>query len=238
MDSFISVNDYESDISGSDIESDVEDDYEDPFLDEPKYVSKDVEIEKKIIKMEIKTGAPVEDIQTLDDEDPDESSDDISDNDEGNEVDEKEESKENPGDEIQKYKRMNIECFSTLGMISLISNLVIYIKQGGKMLDGRSNFTYPDTTEESYAIESIILQTHPFVYMENGHIVSPNYISQLICLKKVLRIVLHDTKYIFTKDFKKNFPVLIKNIFNNNISKEELDEVDSVRTKYDIIKTV
>lgn len=238
MDSFVDGNEYEGELSGSDVESDVEDDYEDPFLDEPKYSSKDVEIEKKIIKMEIKTGAPVEDIQSFEDEELDESSDNLSDDEEGNEDDEKEEPRDNPKDEIQKYKRMNIESFSPLGVISLISNLVIYIKQGGKMLDGRSNFTYPDTTEESYAIESIILQTHPFVYMENGNLVTPNYMSQLICLKKVLRIVLHDTKHFFTKDFKNNFPVLIRNIFNDKISKEELDEIDNVRTKYNIVKTV
>jgi hypothetical protein len=238
MDSFISGNEYEGEMSGSDIESDIEDDYEDPFLDEPKYISKDVEIEKKIIKKEIETGAPVEDLLALEDDENDESGDDISDHEEGNEVGEKEEVVEDTRDEIQKYKKMNSECFSKSGMIGLLSNLVTYIKQGGQMLDGRSGFSYPNTTEESYAVESIILQTHPFVYLENGHVVELNYISQLICLKKNLRVVLHDTKNFFTEDFRNNFPVLIKNIFEDSISKEELDEIDRVRSKYNIIKSV
>lgn len=209
------------------------DDFEDPYEDEPLFVSKDNDIERKEIEYEKKTGEMLEDGADLEEDTSEHGSDDEdipSDDDVPIETKTTTESQL-----IQSYKKENIENFSKLGIVSLLSNLVHYIKTGGSMLDGRENFDFPNETEESYAIESIILQTIPFVYIVNNKLVNLNHESVLICLKQKLRSVSLDKTYFFTPVFTSMFPIFVKNLFNDYISKEEWDEIKEVKKKRNII---
>lgn len=224
--------------SDDDEYSDLED-FEDPYEDEPLFISKDNDIEKKEIEFEKKTGRMVEDGAELEeDEDDDEE-------DEGQSEDEEEDDSSNfqehvltPTENyqlIQSYKKENVENFSKLGIVSLLANLVNYIKTGGSMLDGRETFYYPDETEESYAIESIILQTIPFVYVVNNKIINLNHESVLICLKQKLRCVSLDKTTFFTPMFVKTFPLFVKNLFNDFITSEEWEEIKEVKKMRNLI---
>ncbi|QKE44580.1 putative RNA polymerase 19 kDa subunit [Yalta virus] len=212
------------------------DDFEDPYEDEPLFISKDNEIEKKEIEFEKKTGRPLEDANELEEDEEE---------DEINSEDEEEEVQEQPNqipitptenyNLIQSYKKENIENFSKLGVVSLLANVVHYIKTGGSMLDGREKFDYPNETEESYAIESIILKTTPFVFVVNNKIIKLNHESVLICLKQKLRCVSLDNTNFFTPSFTNKFPMFVQNLFNDSISQEEWEEIEKIKKDKNII---
>lgn len=214
------------------------DDFEDPYDDEPLFLSKDNEIEKKELKYEKKTGKPVETADDLYDEEEEEE-----DEEENNSEEEEEYNQESVNQItlnenfklIRSYKKENIENFCKIGIVSLLSNLVNYIKTGGSMLDGRENFDYPNETEESYAIESLILETTPFVYVVNNKLIKLNHESVLLCLKQKLRCVSLDKTNFFTPVFTKSFPVFVENLFNNYISDEEWDEIKRVKKERNIV---
>lgn len=215
------------------------DDFEDPYEDEPLFISKDNEIEKKEIEFEKKTGRPLEDAGELEEEDEEEEINSDDDDDENQENQEQQNQINITPTEnynlIQSYKKENIENFSKLGIVSLLTNLVHYIKTGGSMLDGKENFDYPNETEESYAFESIILQTTPFVFVVNNKIINLNHESVLICLKQKLRCVSLDKTTFFTPVFTKTFPIFTQNLFNDSISQEEWDEIEMVKKSKNII---
>lgn len=235
MEEYLSYNDFEADVSDDDYVSDSDPEYEDPFADEPNFLNKDKEIETKITELEIKKGKPGEDI--LDEDDASEDSDGVSNSElEETFTDDEEEKKECVlNNTICNYKKENIKCFSKLGVISLLTFLVTYIKKGGLLLDGKRNFVYPDITEESYAIESIILNTHPLVLIENNNLINLNHEDVLLCLKKCLRVVVYDEKHYFTKSLQEDFPIFIENLFFDSISQKELDEIKEVKQRKGII---
>lgn len=136
--------------------------------------------------------------------------------------------------QIKLYKKNNIEMFSKLGMISYLCNVVDYIKNGGDLIDNRNDVKYPDDTEESYAFESIILDTIPFEYIVNKHLINVPVENKIICLKMALRCVDENKKIFFTKNFTERFPNFKKNLFNNNISLEEIEEIKQNKIKYNI----
>merc|ERR1711916_123256 len=204
--------------------------------------SKDIEIEKKEIKFEKDKGREKETANDYAEEDDDEDGV-VSETDEDDfmqqsikEEELKEEINETQLSRVRKYKKENIENFSKIGVTSLLSNIVHYIKTGGSMLDGREIFDYPNETEESYAIESIILKTHPFEYViGNDKLINLNHESVLICLKLKLRAVSIDNTIFFTPNFIKTFPIFFNNIFNDNISSEEWEEIENVKKERNII---
>lgn len=215
------------------------DDFEDPYEDEPLFISKDNEIEKKEIEFEKKTGRPLEDAGELEEDEEEEEINSDDEDDENQEIQEQTNQVNITPTEnynlIQSYKKENMENFSKLGIVSLLTNLVHYIKNGGSMLDGRENFDYPNETEESYAFESIILQTTPFVYVVNNKIINLKHESVLLCLKQKLRCVSLDKTNFFTPVFTKTFPIFVQNLFNDSISKEEWDEIEMVKKSKNII---
>lgn len=220
--------DYNSD---DDVYSDL-DNFEDPYEDEPLFISKDNEIEKKEIEFEKKTGRALEDVTELGEDDDYQVSDEeeiLSNIDLKDQDEDVESIPVTKLSEIQLYKKENIENFSKLGIVSMLANLVHYIKTGGTMLDGKTKFDYPNETEESYAIESVILDTSPFVYVVNNKIINLNHESVLICLKQKLRPVSIDTDIFFTPVFTKTFPKFVENLFNDYISKEEWEEIENVK---------
>lgn len=130
---------------------------------------------------------------------------------------------------IEEYKKMNMENGSKYLIISLMSNLSIFIKNGGSMLDGREIFDYPNETEESYIIESLLLNTQPMENIVNNYLINLNHESIIINLKQALTCVLKFDKIFFTPDLRKNFPIFIKNIFNYSVSEEEWEEINKVK---------
>lgn len=229
---------YNSD--NEDVYSDVEN-YEDPYEEEPLFNSKDIEIEKKEIKFEKDKGREIENANDYAEEDDDDDA--VSEIDEEDfiqesikEEDLKEQINDSELSDVKKYKKENVENFSKIGVTSLLANIVHYIKTGGSMLDGREIFDYPNETEESYAIESIILKTHPFEYVIGPNtLINLKHESLLICLKLKLRAVSIDNTIFFTPSFTKTFPIFYNNIFNDNISIEEWEEIEKVKKERNII---
>jgi hypothetical protein len=130
---------------------------------------------------------------------------------------------------LLKYKKENIENFSPLGIISYLCNIVNYIKKGGTMLDTRTEFNYPDETEESYALECILLNKEPFEYIVNKKKININTKSKIMCLKIALRCVDENKSIFFTPTFVKKFPIFTKSLMNNYISEEELREIAEIK---------
>lgn len=130
---------------------------------------------------------------------------------------------------ILKYKKENIENFSPLGIISYLCNIVNYIKKGGTMLDTRTEFNYPNETEESYALECILLNKEPFEYIVNKKKININPISKIMCLKIVLRCVDENKSIFFTPEFVKKFPIFTKSLMNNYVSDEEILEIENLK---------
>lgn len=216
---------YKEDSDISDGEFEEEDFEEDPFDNEED--DEDNDLDEDNNKKELEKN--IEDDNDLDDEIELETE-------EGDVVPDEEEvqipEKKRKGsyyEKLEKYKKMNIEDGSEYCIISLMANLSIFIKNGGSMLDGRVNFDYPNETEESYIIESILLNTHPMSYVVNDKEVILNHESVIINLKKVLSCVLKFEKIFLTPDFRKNFPIFIENIFNNSVSDEEYKEIEKVK---------
>lgn len=127
------------------------------------------------------------------------------------------------------YKKQNISLFSPIGLISYLCNIVNYIKKGGSMIDTRTEFNYPDETEESYALECILLNKEPFEYVVNKKKIDINFISKIMCLKIVLRCVDENKSIFFTPEFVKKFPIFTKSLMNNYVSEEELQEISEIK---------
>lgn len=238
--------------------------YEDDELDEPLYTNKDDIISKKEIEYEIKTGKKLDDDDSDDDADIDDIDDidDIEDEDEDEDENENEDENEKKDDEIdideeleenerkkdrlknknfidpviQNHKKNNISKFSKCGIISYMCNLVNYIKMGGQMLDGRQEFNYPDETEESYAIESILLNTSPFIYVVNNKIINVKHEDMIIVLKQALQCVDEDFNIYFPKDFQAKFPEFLKNLSEFSVSIDEINEIKKIKKQYQIIE--
>lgn len=130
---------------------------------------------------------------------------------------------------ILNYKKQNIEIFSPIGIISYLCNIVNYIKKGGSMIDSRTEFDYPNETEESYALECILLNKEPFEYVVNKKKINIDFISKVMCLKIVLRCVDENKSIFFTPVFLKKFPIFTKSLMNNYVSEEELNEISEVK---------
>lgn len=130
---------------------------------------------------------------------------------------------------LLEYKRQNITLFSPIGIISYLCNIVNYIKRGGTMIDTRTEFNYPNETEESYALECILLNKEPFEYIVNKKKINIDFISKVMCLKIVLRCVDENKSIFFTPEFVKKFPIFTKSLMNNYVSEEELREISEVK---------
>lgn len=135
---------------------------------------------------------------------------------------------------IKAYKKENIEMFSKLGMISYLCNTVDYVKNGGFMIDNRNDLEYPNDTEESYVFESILTDTIPFEYIVNKKLINISHENKIICLKMALRCVDENKKIFFPENFRNRFPLFKKNLFNNNVSKEEFEEIKKIKNKISI----
>lgn len=230
--------------------------FEDDNLDEPLYTNKDDLIEKEELDYESKHDINSDDEEASDNEDQDTEEEDIvSENEEDEDTSEtyiddlvnnnekkilikKKINKNNDSNfnnelyqKIQNYKKENMTYSSELEMISLMCELIQFIKRGGRMIDNRVEFDYPNEVEESYMLESIILNTYPFVNIVNKYEITKSYESILICLKKVLRGVDDDRKYFFTPVFCAKFPLFIKNLYKDSISKEEYKEINDHKNK-------
>lgn len=131
---------------------------------------------------------------------------------------------------IKEHKKDNICNFSTLGLVSLVCHIVYLLKNGGQMIDGKTNFDYPNITEESYAMSSILLGTHPFEYIVNNQKITIKPEELVLVMKLVFRPVGDNKTYFFTKNFTNTFPIFTKNLLENNVS-EELEEIREVKDK-------
>lgn len=131
---------------------------------------------------------------------------------------------------IKNYKLENNKKFSPLGVISLMCQVNQFIKFGGKLINIESNHEYPNITEESYTLEAILLKTHPFIYHINNKEIKIDQKIIMLLLKILLRGI-DDNKIFFTKHFKEKFPNFIKNLYNDEISEIELEEVDNLKSK-------
>jgi len=144
----------------------------------------------------------------------------------------------NIDDEIQRindFKRENIQRISKSGIIALLAQNTIYLKGGNRSLNN-FNFKYPGMTHESSTIVDILCETHPFIRFINNikiPFIRENYI---LALKLVLRPAESNTTIMFTNDFIENFPIFKKNLFNDYILQEELDEIDAFKAKHGLIK--
>lgn len=126
---------------------------------------------------------------------------------------------------IRTIKRENANSFSKIGMYNFLCNLVTFIKKGGLMLDGRTEFDYPNITEESYAIQSILLNTTPFECFLGGKKINIPLKERIILLKLILRPVDMNKTIFFTNSFTENFPLFCKNLFKNTITEDEINEI-------------
>lgn len=127
--------------------------------------------------------------------------------------------------EIMKAKKENIKNVPPITVINLLSVIVEYIKKNGKLLDGRTSYNYPDVTEESIAIESIILDTHPFELVINKHQININKDHLYVSLKNCLRCASSDNKIFFPKEFTEKWIEFVSNLFNDSISEKEKEEI-------------
>lgn len=206
-------------------EDDIEDDvYEDD--DDDIQLEKNSDIDYEDFENNLEN--PEDQKELLDDKSNDSESDneeDIYDNDSDEDI----KIDENIKKDILIYKQKNIENFSPLGMISYLCNIVNYIKKGGCMLDSRQDFDYPNETEESYALECVLLDKVPFEYVVNKKKVNINFESKIICLKIVLRCVDENKSIFFTPTFTKKFPIFTKSLMNNYISQEEINEIVNLK---------
>lgn len=134
---------------------------------------------------------------------------------------------------INDYKNENIKRISKSGVISLLSSITTYLKEGNRLLDNLP-FKYPDSTPESMAIMSIIANTHPFVRVIKDKRIESDLEDWLIPLKQVLRVVDSNTIIMFPKDMIDNFPIFKKRLFFDDISKEEIDEIKAFKKKYNL----
>lgn len=155
------------------------------------------------------------------DDKDDDKEDDIEDNEDNEDEDEDETDKEKKANAnliraVKAYKEQNIQEFSPLGMIGLLCKVTQYIKQGNRCIDSRFDFNYPDTTEESYAIETILTGKHPFIFVPNGHLIKIPTKNIVNVMKYVLRPVESNTKIFFTKDFTERFPVFRKTLHDDD----------------------
>lgn len=130
---------------------------------------------------------------------------------------------------ILNYKKENLKKFSYYAMLNYLCKVVSYIKNGGKILDSITDFDYPNITEESYAVESILLSKDPFVYILNNKEIEIDTETRLLTMKLVLRPADTNYKIFFTKDFRNKFPKFIKYLFNDYITKEELEEIENLK---------
>lgn len=126
---------------------------------------------------------------------------------------------------IRTIKRENVNFFSKIGMYNFLCNLVTFIKKGGLMLDGRTEFDYPNITEESYAIQSILLNTTPFECYLGGKKINIPLKERIILLKLILRPVDMNKTIFFTNSFTENFPLFCKNLFKNTVTEDEINEI-------------
>lgn len=200
--------------------------FEDDNIDEPLYSNHDDIINKKEIERERNNYEPEENIDI-------ELEEEIDDDDNENEEDDNYDEQDNiiiKKTQIQIYKTENIEKFSIIGMQAYLCELVDYIKKGGMILDGRTDFDYPTKeTEESYAIESILLDTTPFAYLVNNKEITLTQKTRMICLKLVLRCVDDNKTIFFTNHFVNTFPTFVKCLFNNYITNEEYKEIEKAK---------
>lgn len=232
-------NEYEEDIEENYYSSDEEDNksFYTNNSDSEEELS-ETEIDKKILNSEKEDNDEDNDDEEIEDDNDDEEVDDDENNDDllsdmDSDNNENEDIEKNINKElneyekkIKSYKKQNIEMFSKLGVISYLCNIVDYVKNGGHMLDNRNDLEYPFDTEESYCFESILLDTIPFEYVVNKHLINISQENKIICLKMALRCVDENKKIFFTENFKKRFPNFVKNMFNNSISKEEINEIN------------
>lgn len=217
-------------------DDDYDDEYNDSDFDFDESDLEDEQIDKSILQEDGDDES--EQPKNIINNDEDEDEEDIEDEDDEEDIEE-----ENQDDDeipyivtqreerkiIQKYKDENIQNFSVQGMYGLLSAIVNFLKKGGSMIDTRTTFNYPDETEESYAIESIILDTFPFDWVIKEYKIPLRLEVRLTCLKLILRPVDTDKTIFLTKQFRSTFPLFCKNLFNTTITPEEYEEIRNVK---------
>ncbi|AKS26346.1 putative RPO19-like RNA polymerase subunit [Diachasmimorpha longicaudata entomopoxvirus] len=133
-------------------------------------------------------------------------------------------------DEIAMFKRENIQDLSDSFIKSYLSHTIEFIKKGGLMVDGRRDFDYPNDTEESYALESILLDTTPFVCIIEQFAVTPPLDKLILLMKRIFRSTL-DNNIFLSPNFRKKFPLFIQNINSDQVTIQEINEIKHLRQK-------
>lgn len=128
---------------------------------------------------------------------------------------------------IEEHKLNFLKRVSKNEIIEHLSANIYMVKNGGRLIENTKTYNYFDTTEEGEVIESLLLNTNPTVSVKYGlqfKLDDYDYKEFLINFKNLLRPV-YNNEAIITNNLKEKFPLFFKNIFVDDISTEELNEL-------------